>query len=157
MLSTAVISKSWCCYTYLISFYDFQTSLIANILIRMSRCRSDSNTCNSTDLQEEKFTQDAMARLHPVHSLANFFQHKYWYIILQLVLRLQNRHIQGLLICCRTFVWTKSEEPIKHLPLSVAQLEISLERLLMIVIKLIRLHLLFTGSKYISGTLHLTC
>lgn len=42
-------------------------------------------------------------------------------------------------------------------PLAMAQLELSLERQLMIVIKLIRLHLQFTGSKYILGTLNLTC
>lgn len=42
-------------------------------------------------------------------------------------------------------------------PLAVVQLELTLERQLMIVIKLIRLHLQLTGSKYILGTLNPTC
>lgn len=127
-------------------------SLIAKILIRMSRWRSDSNTCNTIDLQEENFTQDATVRLQPGHNLAHF---------------LLLHHISITALAAK---W--AEPGITHLlqdfhmykvrganqaSLSVAQLEISLERQLMIVIKLIRLHLLFTGSKYISGTLNLTC
>lgn len=63
---------------------------------------------------------------------------------------------QGFLLCCRTFAWTKPEEPIKDEPSSEAQLEMSLERQVMHGIKLIRLHLLLTGSKCILGPFKLS-
>lgn len=152
MFSMATFSKTRCCDMCLIPFYDFQTSLIANILVKVFRSRSKSNTCNRMNIQEEKFTQDVVVRLQPT----DFYHLKYCYISLQLLPWLQNRHSQGLLIWCRPSVWTEAENPIKYQPLSVARLELCLEKQLMIVIKIIRLHILFTVSKYISRTFNLT-
>lgn len=121
-------------------------SLIAKIVIRMSRWRSDSNTCNTIDLQ------GATVRLQPGHNLAHFLL-LHHISITALAAKWAEPGITPLL---QDFPMYKVRGA-NQASLSVAQLEISLERQLMIVIKLIRLHLLFTGSKYISGTLNLTC
>lgn len=122
----------------------------------MHKRSSENNTCNRIDLQEEKFTQEAVARLHPTHSLAEFtnsgiaISHFNYCSACRIGISRDYSSSAGLF-------YEQSENTVKHRPLSVSQLDLSLERQLTIVIKLVRLHLLFTGWKYVSGTSNLTC
>lgn len=112
----------------------------------MYKCSSGNNTCNRTDLQEEKFTQEAVARLHPTHSLAEFINSgiaiSHFHYCSDCRIGISRDYSSGAELL---YEQSQSENTVKHQPLSVARLELSLDRQLMIVIKLIRLHLLFTS------------